>query len=154
MIKTDDFKIITGDELFIVEVNETNAKITISINNNTLSEVTGEDGIVKFKLPELDDGNYTITTTYNQTSIINTVQVNNLTRTIKKQNQTINKLKEDINTTETELQQVANKNKELTKQVADSKTELGTLKAQNTQLTNDLNSANQKVSDANAKISK
>ena len=60
---------------FIVDVNQANVEVTISFDNITITNITDENGIAVFNLPLLAPGTHPITTTFNGTSVVNTVTV-------------------------------------------------------------------------------
>ncbi|MFM5881849.1 Cysteine protease, C1A family [Methanobrevibacter gottschalkii] len=75
-IKTENIREYYSDDTeFTIIVNESNAPVVVSIENENKTYKSDENGIVKVKLPELQPGTYIITTKYNNTTLVNTIEV-------------------------------------------------------------------------------
>ena len=60
---------------FIVNVNASGVDVVVSIGGVNITNVSNENGIAKFELPLMDCGIHAITTYFNGTAVINTVEV-------------------------------------------------------------------------------
>ena len=76
-IKTQNVKAYyLEDKEFNVDVKNANANVTVFIDDDfTLNSISNEKGIATFTLPILDVGTYILTTCYNDTAIVNTLEV-------------------------------------------------------------------------------
>ena len=75
-IQTENIKeYYSGDNEFTIIINESNASVVVSIENENKTYKSDENGIVKVKLPKLQPGTYIITTEYNNTILVNTIEV-------------------------------------------------------------------------------
>lgn len=76
-IKTQNVKAYYSEKkIFEVTVKNANANVTVFISDDiVLNSISNEKGIATFTLPLLDLGTYMITTCYNSTSIVSTLDV-------------------------------------------------------------------------------
>ncbi len=75
-IQTENIKENYSDnKVFKIIVNESNATVIVSFNDENWSYVSDANGVVEVVLSKLEPGFYTITTKYNNVSVVNTIEV-------------------------------------------------------------------------------